>query len=124
MATTPLTYDTSPSKLIYAKWVAVANGDKGQPLEAGEFADKTVQVFGTFGSGGSVTMEGSNDPRVITDSSNAIWFTLADPQGNAITKTSAAGEGILENPRFIRPSCTAGDGTTSLTVIICAKRVE
>jgi hypothetical protein len=102
-------------------WV-LANTDTGQPWEIANYSDKTFQIFGTFGSGGSVTMQGSNDPRVITDADNAVWFTLVDPQANAITKTSAGGETILENPLYIRPQCTAGDGTTALTVIVCARK--
>lgn len=107
----------------YITWYPLANGDTGEPLQkAAHLSDKTMQVFGTFGSGGSVTMQGSNDPRVMTDPSNAVWFTLVDPQANAITKTSAAGEAILENPRYIRPTVTGGDGTTALAVIIAATR--
>lgn len=102
-------------------WAELANGDTGSSWESWKLADKTMQVFGTFGTGGSVTMQGSNDPRVITDPSNAVWFTLTDPQANAITKTSADGEQIQENPRYIRPNVTAGDGTTSLTVILASK---
>lgn len=106
----------------YVTWAALANGDTGQPLlNASKYADKTVQIFGTFGASGSVTLQGSNDPRVVSDPSNAVWFTLTDPASSAITKTSAAGEAILENPRYIRPQVTAGDGTTSLTVIIASK---
>ncbi len=103
-------------------WV-LANGDTGAPIAFASYGDKTMQIFGTFGSGGSVTLQGSNDPRVVSDAGNAVWFSLVDPQGNAITKTSAAGEALLENPLYIRPSCTAGDGTTSLTVILCARKV-
>jgi hypothetical protein len=106
----------------YITWTPLANGDTGQPLEnAGRYSDKTVQIFGTFGAGGSVTLEGSNDPRVMTAPGSAVWFALVDPASSAITKTSAAGEAVLENPRFIRPNVTAGDGTTALTVIIAAK---
>lgn len=116
------TKEASPTNLVYATWSAIANGQSGEYLECAEFSDKTVQILGVFGVGGSITIEGSNDPRVITDSANAVWFALVDPQGGAITKTGATGEAILENPRFIRPRCTAGDGDTNLTVIICAKK--
>lgn len=103
------------------RWSGILNGDDGSPMAVASYSDKTMQIFGTFGSGGSVTLQGSNDPRVETDPSNAVWFSLVDPQGNAITKTAASGEAILENPFWIRPVCTAGDGTTNLTIIICAK---
>lgn len=95
-------------------WTGLLNGDTGTPVEGVDFADQTVQVGGTFGVGGSVTLEGSND--------NATFFALTDPQGNAITKTGAALEVIEEAPRYVRPNVTAGDGSTSLTVTIWARR--
>lgn len=122
MAIVPIT-PTKPNDTTNARfimWPNMANGDTGQPLEIQRYPDKTVHIYGTFGAGGSVTIQGSNDPRVISDPSNAVWTTLTDPQANALTKTSAAIEVILESPRYIRPSVTAGDGTTSITVVICA----
>lgn len=77
-------------------------------------ADKCVQVVGTFGSGGTVKVEGTND--------GTNWVVLTDPQGNALSFTAAGIEAITENPWKIRPHVTAGDGTTSLTVTIVARR--
>lgn len=106
--------------VIYT-WTAVPNADYGIPVKISGAPDKCVQIFGTFGASGSITLEGSNDPRVESDIANSVWFPLTDPQGGALTKTSAAGEQLLENPVYIRPRVTAGDGTTALTVILCAK---
>jgi hypothetical protein len=48
--------------------------------------------------------------------------TLADPQGNAMSLTSAAKmETVLENTRYIRPVTSGGTGT-DLTVILYALR--
>lgn len=94
-------------------WTGLANGDTGAPVELTQLSDRSVQVLGTFGTGGSVTLQGS------LDGSN--WVALTDPQGNAITKTAAGLEAISEVVRYIRPSVTAGDGTTSLTVILLAQ---
>jgi hypothetical protein len=106
--------DLVKQKCSYVTWVLPTSGDTGQPLEACFFSDKTVQAFGTAVT--SITMQGSNDPRVISDPNNAVWFTLADSQGNDITKTAAFGEVILENPRYVRPNLTTG---TAVTVILC-----
>ncbi len=97
-------------------WAAMAASVNGQAWECSNYPDKTVQCFGTFG--GTVTMQGSNDPRVITDAANAVWFSLTDKYGNAITFTAAGAKLITENPRFIRPS--NGSGITATTVIIQA----
>ncbi len=70
-------------------------------IEMAEWADKSVQVVGTF-NGGTVVIEGSND--------GTNWVTLTDPQGNAISKTSAFIEQILEVTRYVRPRVSAGTG--------------
>lgn len=92
-------------------WViswALANGDVGQPYgDSGDQADRSLQVSGTFGVGGSVTFEGSND--------NSNWFTLHDLQGNNLTYTAAGLKQVQEVALWVRPNCTAGDGTTALT---------
>lgn len=103
---------TVPAILI--GWTGLDSDDSGSPAEVLDYPDKTVTITGTFGTGGSITMQGSND--------NSNWFSLTDPQGNAITKTAAAMELISECPRYIRPLVTAGDGTTSLAVqVLCLR---
>lgn len=95
-------------------WTGLLNGDSGSPVELPEFPDKTFQITGTFGAGGSINAEGSND--------GTNYSILTDPQGNQITKTAAAMEVAEESPRYTRPNVTAGDGTTSLTVTMVARR--
>lgn len=97
-------------------WTPLANGDAGSALTAASLADKTVQILGTFGAGGTVIIEGSND-------GGTTWATLNDSrgEGNALSFTAANVCTILENTERIRPRVTAGDGTTALTVIITSK---
>ena len=91
------------------KWIGLANGDTGAPVRMSDFQDRTVQVVGTFGVGGSVTIQGSNDD-------GATWATLTDPLGNVLTFTTAGMKQITELPLDIRPNVTAGDGSTALQV--------
>ncbi len=107
------TFTTNKYKAI--TWVLTAS-ENGNPFEYAKLADKTVQMFGTFN--GTVTMQGSNDPRVITDPANAVWAALTDHQGISIARTTAGLSWIAENPTFIRPSC--GVGVTSVTIIVQA----
>lgn len=101
----------------------LANGQYGLPIEISDFDDKTAHIYNTFGSGGSVTLYGSNNPDDFdVDPASGEWVAVVDPQGNAITKTSKATEVILENPRYLCPAVTAGDGTTSIIIAINAKR--
>lgn len=95
-------------------WSGLLNGDYGSPFSGYDWADASVAFTGTFGTGGSITLQGSND--------GVNWFPLTDPQGNAITKTAAALEQISERTRFIRPIVTAGDGTTNLAATLWSGR--
>jgi hypothetical protein len=111
------TYTGSPNPSLNSKkyaWLAVPNGNTGTPLlpeHAADYQDRTVQITGTFGTGGSVSIQGSND-------GGTTWATLTDPLGNALTFTAAGMKQITELPEQIRPSVTAGDGTTSLNIYL------
>ena len=115
MATIPFT-TTSLSVIptLVAQWTPMQNGDVGGAFSCAEYTDKSVQVFGTFGSGGSVTLQGSND--------GTHWVALSDPQGNVIAITAAGIKMIEEATFFIRPAVTAGDGTTSITCLAMVKK--
>lgn len=102
---------TAPNRAWVVSWSSMANGDDGEPLQNPGSSDRSVQVTGTFGAGGTVVIEGSND--------GTTYKTLTDPQGNALSFTAASLEAIQEVTRYVRPRVTAGDGTTSLTVTIC-----
>lgn len=96
-------------------WTSLDSDDSGDPADMLDYPSMTVAVSGTFGAAGSVTVQGSLD--------GTNWFAMTDAQGNAITKTSAGIEEIVEAPRYVRPLVTGGDGTTSLTVKILCRRV-
>lgn len=117
MATRNPTVTYAPNgqaNMVAINWSGLLNGDAGAPFEGIDWADRTAQISGAFGTGGSITLEGSND--------GTNYLALTDPQGNAITKTAAALETIEEGPRYTRPRVTAGDGTTNLTAVIYARR--
>lgn len=101
-------------KAWQVQWPNMHNGDVGAPIALVEYSDRSVQVEGTFGSGGSVAIQGSND---LTN-----FETLRDPSSTALTLTTAGIHGILELTGEIAPTVTAGDGTTSLTVTLCVRR--
>lgn len=96
-----------------AQWGPMANGDVGLPENLFAYSNLTVQVKGTFGVGGSVSIEGSND-------GGTTWVTLFDNRGAgaALTFTAAGLRSVNDRPLQMRPNVTAGDGTTALTIII------
>lgn len=93
-------------------WATMGGADVGDAIGFPQNADKSVQIDGTFGSA-TVVIQGSND--------GTNWFTLTDPQGNAISKTSAALEQIEENTLYVRPSISGGTGS-SINVRLLARR--
>lgn len=95
-------------------WTPLANGDSGAPVQMPGAALRSIQITGTFGSGGTIVFEGSND--------GTNYVTLTDLQGNAVSKTAAAIEGIQEVTLYVRPRVTAGDGDTSLTATLLMGR--
>jgi len=95
-------------------WTPLPNGDVGSAIEMPGATERSIQFSGTFGVGGTIVFQGSND--------GTNWVTLTDPQGNAISKTAAAIEKVQEVTRFVRPSVTAGDGDTALTATLLLRR--
>lgn len=108
MAITAHTSDASAGQAdgVTATWPGVINGNQGD-AHGGPYITAWFVATGTFGAGGSVRLEGSND--------NTNWFPLSP---TALTAAgSFAALGLAEHPKFIRPSVTAGDGTTAITVV-------
>lgn len=101
-------------EVIKVVWSGVKNGDDGEAFESPDFADCSVQVTGTFGTGGSATFEGSND--------GTNYVALTDPQGNALTLTAAKLEAVSELAAKKRPRVTAGDAATDLTFTMIARK--
>ena len=102
--------DLTPTYLVpkvrtkVVTYTAIAASANNVAFEAPEYPTKTVQATGTFG--GTVTIQGSNDPLALSSPASAVWFTCTDgsPGGSAadITYTAAGANIIGENPRFMR----------------------
>jgi hypothetical protein len=100
-------------------WTNLHNGDSGEwyVLTGAKYPDKSVQVYGTFGTGGTLVIEGSNQADTFDK-----YATLVDSFNNALSFTTAGLKQINQNSFAIRPRVTGGDATTSLTVILCIRR--
>lgn len=99
---------------LYYNTVALDSDDSTSLLKDPDYTDKTVHVYGTFGAGGSLTIQGSNKP----DEDGTTMVTLHKTDLSALTFTSAGCFTILENPLWLRGIVTAGDVTTALIVAI------
>ena len=87
-------------KVTKALWETMLTGDVGTAVPNSNYADRSVQVFGTFG-GATVTMQGSND-------GGTTWSTLNDTAGVALTFSAAGIKQVLEVSQMIRPSVAGG----------------
>lgn len=121
MAVRAVTVTPSPggnANAALVTWTGLlqTSSDTGEPYEAGDFADATVQFGGTFTGGGTVVLEGSND--------GVTYTTMTDPQGNNLQYTAAGLELIAEKPRYIRPRITAGGASTSISVLLYVRRTR
>lgn len=108
MAITNHTSDANTGQAdgVTVTWPTIPNGNQGDAA-GGPYITASFIVTGTFGTGGSIRLEGSND--------GTNWFALSS---TALTAAGIfAALGATEHPKFIRPNVTAGDGTTALTVV-------
>lgn len=93
--------------VIYT-WAAMGLTDTGLPVSGPGWADRSFQVEGTFGAGGRVEIEGSND--------GVNYRTLNDPFGNSLSVSSAGVYELTQISLWMRPRISAGDVTTNITV--------
>jgi hypothetical protein len=103
-------------RLKVIKWtITTANADGAPYTFGGRLPDKSLHVFGTWGAGGVLKGQGTNE---VSAPSN--WYSLNDPQGNELSFSADKIEQVLENVFLFRPYLSAGTGVT-LTVLLCLK---
>jgi hypothetical protein len=94
--------------VVVYTWTGLVNGDSGTPISGPGWADRSFQVEGTFGAGGTCLIEGSN---------NAVnYHVLHDPFGNPASITAGGVAELTEVTLWVRPRVSAGDGTTTLSI--------
>jgi|GEM_PF-1201307 len=90
-------------------WASVTQADTCLAVKFPQYADKTIQVAGTFG-GASVAVNGSID--------GTNFAPLTDQGGTVIAITTAPAASIkqvLQNALYVQPAATGGAGQ-SLTI--------
>lgn len=117
MATRTGVLSKGDGQIITMTWEGLTQtgSDVGSGLHPGNVDGLCVQLLGTLGTGGAVTMQGSNN--------GSTWGTLQDPAGNPVI-LDAIGEMFLiaNRPLFIRPSVSGGDAGTDLDVVAVGMR--
>lgn len=108
----PLPPDSKFGENAIVSWTFTGD-DTGDWVSLAEFADRSVQVVYTDGTG-TITIEGSND--------GVTPATLNDFEGDALTFTTAAIKQVAEATAYIRAKSTGTGGTPNISVILAALR--
>ena len=102
--------------VITYSWTLVTSGDTGAPIPFAQWADRSVQMSGTWGAGGgTITWEGSND--------GITYFALTDPQTTAIAKTADALEQVIEATLWARPRVSVANVTSVVVTLLARKQI-
>lgn len=109
-----VTRNGDQSVMYFTYETLTTTDDTGAAIEFDAFADRSIQVTGTFGSGGTIVWQGSND--------GTNYVTMSEPDGTAISLTAAGLKSVLEITKFARPFVSAGDGSTDLDVTVVCRR--
>src|SRR5438132_6708523 len=94
-------------------WKDLHMNQTGQPIVVTHLESTSVQVFGEFGTTGTLALEGSN----AIDGS--IWDVLRDIRGEPTIFKKPEIKQVWENTLWIRPHVTGGTKKTLLTVALC-----
>jgi len=102
---------------VLFSWTLTNVDNDGAPIgpEHVDYADRAVQVSGTFG-GATVAVQGSNQP-----AAPVVWFALDNPSGADLSFSGPDGKVIAELPVWTRPLLSGGAGS-SVAVSILARR--
>lgn len=117
MATISLTSTIAPGGVnLFTSASALTNtgSDVTTAIYAPDFPEKEVQVFGTFGAAGNLAIEASLD-------GGTTYAVVNDVDGTPLNITAASVVRVRETLGRLRARVTAGDGTTSLTVIFAMR---
>lgn len=110
--------DKNDKGIIKVVWNGLdATNNVGTPVRFEPYSDRTVQMNGTFNNV-TMVLEGS-----LEEGGAGTYFTLTDPQGNAISKTAAGLEHCTEQVLYARPAlASGGDVSTDIDVHVVIRR--
>lgn len=117
--------DTSLFDTTIVVWEDITSAaDTAAPIALGDHADKCVQILDTAGTG-NILIQGSNDPRVLSDPVNADWVTCkntADADMTFAAATPTAGFGTIRDNFYFIKFAMSGGTVTGGRVAINMKR--
>lgn len=111
MATIIGVYAAQENGMLVGAWAALTetNAD-GRPQTFPRARDMSVQFTGNFGTGGHVTLQGSND--------GTNFIALKDKSNTTIDATAAGIFAVTGQYLQIRPFVTAGTGVSVAATVV------
>jgi hypothetical protein len=108
--------------IIHVRWTGLLNADSGGPIDYPDYPDRSIEIRGTVGVGGSIQLEGSN---FQAPSADADYSIMEDAQGVDIVETAITDHDTVGDlALWMRPRVTAGDGTTNFTVDMILRKAR
>lgn len=104
-----------PVPRVYVASVTLDGGDTSGDLELSNYPDKTVHIFPGFFGTSSVSVKGLNSH--VGGTTQNLHRT-DDPTQTYTGLVAEAMGHIIENPRYIRASASAGTGTALIVTIV------
>jgi hypothetical protein len=97
-------FDTGTIRGKIVHWDLITEADTPAAYEVSGFADKSIDINGTFG-GGTIAIHGANHP------TSAVYSVLTDPNDGDITLIGADKIKVaLQHTSWIKPIRTGGAG--------------
>ena len=105
---------TGDGSLILFSWALTTANPDGAPVGSAEWADRTWQAVGTWGTA-ILALQGSND--------GINWFSMSNAAGGvAIAITANLGVASIELPLMVRPVLTTVGIGAAVTVTCLMRR--
>lgn len=112
MATVTPTRIVNDANCEVWRWANMNGGDTCDPVNARWYSDKSIQFAKSGAIGGTITIQGSNDPELTT----ARYATVNDAIGTPVTSSVEKVVQILEHVVWIKP--VPGTGVAACDVLL------
>jgi hypothetical protein len=100
--------------LVSVSWSGLKFGDEAEAFDLGSVASASVQLSGSFGEGGSVALEGSNN--------GEYFIPLKDVYGSLLVRNKPSIDSLGQHVRFVRPAVKSGDELTDVKCTLYINR--
>jgi hypothetical protein len=113
MATVIPTVEVVSGKKLLIRWIGLASGDDGAPVEISDYIDRDAQYAGGLPGGAALQIQGSNDLA-------GPWSQLAVPGPAPSGWIGASKNDVPVEARYMRPAIVGGSATAIDVILFCS----